>query len=1442
VWRSHLSGGGEAVELPFSVLGLQAAIADGAEQTFDGQPMQAGTHLRWSFAPELGFPPGAFWLARREALGDKGPIEPPEAVSVAIRGQGAKQPTDPNGLGRLVTVGGAESGEQSESCRECGRLLTCHADAVQPERESAEESERSPCGCSHCDCCRCTGRAAPPVSVSVSITCCCRRCDCPGGGNGGNGGTGGGNGTVGGIGWGTGKPVWGPPDGRGWQVWGEPFTLPVTVQNWPARYSGALDPATHSDSMLLARDELECRQRLDGLDLLAGMSAATMQQHFTALRGECVRLVQDWPAEPNYAVGLQTSADGAAPQLSLPLVSQLQLAAISPYLARVLGLYFVDTEARPGVAYDYCLVGVWAAIVPPVVRTPGRAPAGALAAGSALFDGMRIGAAPALSHLYAWESDGTTSVPPTVIPGTPAAVTGALRAAVSPLAGSDRPPALLAAQANPPAFPFPLPGTDDVVCVIGLLTPVAELALSVAGECRVIARSGGVEVASVTVTAGAGALQWCPLPSPAPATQPIDEILVVATAGPGSVVVIGSLVSSPVPGARVGVRYAIVHAPKPMTAPPAPAKPLTLFRRRAAQVVPSGPSIVTRSYFDVQWVSPPLDAADLSGDPIDDPESLPPPLRTVGYVAQRADGDVSAPVPIPRFIAATPQPTPAGSPLLPAAAILRFVDAGLPDPQVGYRHRAAGFRLFGQRGPYSDWSDPRGVERIAAAPALRLRTVGAAQTTFDNSPAGGGGPDDPANPTAWVGGTLSAVAAWSGSSLLSYPDARTARLTVTTFDDPADVLATSDFAVPTPTVQAFTLTNLVQDPEQGVSYAITDPPLAALGPNDPAASLTITGILADGTAITERFSVRPGLVDPAADVRPAGVVATLPGGSGSSVVTNATAFFGQPAYLVSGVTVPLTARVPIPVPIGEGSAPGQASVAVSRSTPFVPGEQIIDPNTGLTRAEPSSNDVVFAAAQQLSPPPPATVIEPTPTYIVDHLYYDPADFNGNASYTLPFDVSAGLPAISGYRLKRAPAHSLFLADIKRRRTAAAGLLDDNPQIPGRADLQHWIEALPAWLTAYNHGLPTANQLTEASVLTDAAGQRALIEHFHGGLLDDELRALADVPGNAAAFAQVSSVQVPTPPPAPAPPLPPLTDTVNGSGFGRNLYLLTSVNGAGASSAPTSSTGPIYTQTVNPSRAPVLYKVTPQPGTAAYIVAWSLDGSPDIAGYLIYRAAGPGGLADPRWFGDNQQLPSDPSTLALPQITPGAWHPLALTAGDGDPRLIGLVNDPRAFARDYQGSDMGEVPLPPGTPPDEILGVYRLADFDPSTPPTQPGAFNYWIPGTAGGTAQLVTDTSGGTVTSRVTGLRLGLGRGVGVAVVASYGGVVRVVGAQPVLRAAFVDGALGAPTTPADQNATPQWTVVPPGQAPCYAVVAVDVAGNQSAPSAVFTAPPLIPA
>jgi hypothetical protein len=1438
--------------LPLSVLGVQGAVADGSEPTFDGQRMQVGTHLRWAFAPELGFPPGAFWLARRAASDERcGTNAPPVAVLDAIERQGKaaagteQTATDDPGLGQQVSF---TSGAGNTEPERCGQCCCCRAlaalekrgDEAEPRTVAAEVTPRCECGhalierCessgrdpgTECECCHCSAKRESPVNVSITICCCCCDCERESGGGGGKG-SGNGCGTVSGPGWGTGKPIWGTPDKCGWQVWEEPFTLPVTRTNWPARYAGALDPSTHSDPVLAARDVLECRERLGSLDLLKGMSPAAEEGYFRQLREQCVRLVEGWPSESNYSVGLEDSPDGpGAPQLSLRLVSQLQMSALSPYMARVLGLYFVDTDADPHETYDYCIIGVWAAVVPPQVLVPGDAPTGALARGDALFEGMHITADPDDAHLYAWQSDGGSTIPPAAITGLPTAVAAAMGSAVSALAAGDRPPALLAARVNPLQWPFPPPPADPTVCDIALSTPVAEVALSLAGEGQLSARSHGVEVASATVSSTS--LKWYPLPAPDPSSAPIDEIVITGTGGDGSVIVIGGLATSPVAGAHAGIRYAIVHAPQAMKAPHAPSQPVTIFRRRTADVDPGTLSITPSSFFEVQWEFPPVSAAEQAGDPVTDPRNLPPPLRAIGYLAQRTDGNPSSPVALARIIAAAPQATPADSPLLPAPAILRFVDAGLPDPTDGYQHRTAGFGLFGQRGRFSKWSDPRGVEYIAAAPTLRVLVGGATQSTFDNSQSGGGAPDNAADPTAWVGGTLSVAAAWSGSSLLAYPDARTAELTVEALDGSNTVLATDAFAVPTAPVTAHTLSQLVADPARGATYAVTTPPLSVIGAEDPPASLTLTGVLPDGTAVSERFAVRPGPVDPTADVQPPGVVATLLGGPGARVVSNPGAFLGRPAYLVNGVSVSLTLNVPLSVPIDQPSASGQATVGVSTKSPFDPSEQIVDPNgVNPARPEPSSNTITFVGAQRLTPPAPPPVDQGVPTHIVHHLYYDPADYNGDASYTLPFDVS-GQSGTSGYLLDREPANSLFVADIQRRLTA--GLLDPNPAIAGRTDLQTWIDALPEWLAAYNHRTPAS--LTGSTVLGDAGGQRALIEHFYSGLLDDELRALADVPGNARGFVQLSQTPV-------APASAPLSDTVNGNGFGRNLYGLRSVNQAASISPRTPSVGPIYTRTVRPSRAPVLYRVTAQPSSGAFILAWALDASPDIAGYLVYRATDPSELADMRWFGPDPSRPADPATLAQPEVTAGVWQPLSLSAGTGDPRLIGVVNDPRAYARDYDGSDMSELALPPGTPPDEILGVYRLAEFDAAEPTSQPGAFNYWIPASAGGTAQLVTDGQG----TRVSGLRLGLGRGVAAVAVASYAGVLRVIGTQPVMRTAFVDGTQpGSPAAPADPNASPSWTPLAAGQTPSYAIVAVDVAGNLSLPSAPFTPPALVTA
>jgi hypothetical protein len=79
-----------------------------------------------------------------------------------------------------------------------------------------------------------------------------------------------------------------------------------------------------------------------------------------------------------------------------------------------------------------------------------------------------------------------------------------------------------------------------------------------------------------------------------------------------------------------------------------------------------------------------------------------------------------------------------------------------------------------------------------------------------------------------------------------------------------------------------------------------------------------------------------------------------------------------------------------------------------------------------------------------------------------------------------------------------------------------------------------------------------------------------------------------------------------------------------------------------------------------------------------------------------------------------------------------------------------------------------------------------------------------------------------------------------VVVVATFAGSVKVFGLVPVRRAGFVDG-VTASAKPLDVNAI---LGAPPPSATAlnaYAVVAVDIFGNRSAPSSVFAAQMLVP-
>jgi hypothetical protein len=1095
-------------------------------------------------------------------------------------------------------------------------------------------------------------------------------------------------------------------------------------------------------------------------------------------------------------------------------MDQLLLLALDPYFARVLGLYFVDTQAAPGVQYDYAIVGYWGRndAVPDVIF-PGLTPGAKLAKGTCTYQGLQIGGADGTS-IWRWikAAGPNKQLDPTCPPQALAIVNTAL----STLNISAQPAGIMILASNG-VVSQGNGGAPGVNIAVLQGTPAADIQVAGQGTITAYTQAIGQSLTTAMPAVSFNAPEFTTISVAAPGYYaPIVRLVIsgVAPPAPGlQFTLVGSItVYATAPGA-IGNIYALLTKPVAITAPPAPGQPVTTFRKRQAVIDTSALKLAPQSFFDVEWPAPTIDPAAQTGDPYTNPSALPPPVGSIGFVTTRKDNTPSPTVTrIPNWVASRSVAKETGSKIT-TPRLFRLSDSQLPDPAAnssGYSHSVSAFNIFGVAGPASPYSSPVGVLKIAAAPtALRI-------LQFDNSAAAGGAPLP--DGSAWVGGKLNLQVAWDASAFMLYPDIQTAQAQLISIDKTGantGSLGAYTFDVLPPTIKKLTATVTVTPNGDGYIAAVqTTPPLPKFADTDPGQILMLTAAAPDPTSL--RFVINASVMDSSGK-------ANLNVSKISRLVTSTSSFQNQPAYLVSGWSPPSSFLIPVPlnVPVGQQTARGQVSVVGSTKNPFLLNEQIVDPNHVITpnRPEPQSAPLTFMGAQRLVPAVPQT---PLPD--VNHVYYDPADATGQAGKDLPFTTPDGA-GIYGYVLKRAPIHSLAIADMGRRNTLG-NAFDPNPTLSANGqNLAAWIGDLPQWLTAYNAINHTS--ATAANVLQSGTGQRSFIEHFYGGLLDEELRALGDVPANSAAYARVNPSPI-QPPAQPATP-PPIHDTVDGTGYARNLYKLSAVNQAGSLSGDTGSVGPYYTRIVTPPRPPVLYKV--QSASAAIVVAWALDTNPDVAAYMVYRYSDPTKLTDLRFFG---QDPTHPAALSsLPSVTANTQSYPSLsfvqgTGGNVDQRLIGFVPDPRLIARDYTNSVMAEIVLPPGPPPDQINAVYRLSDYIAVPGKPQIG-FNYWTSSVSGLPAVVHSSPT----QTRLTGLRIGLGRGVPVVVVATWAGVERALGVVAIRRAGFVD-VVSSPSTPADSNAIAA-APAPSASAPnFYAVVAVDIFGNRSAPSKIF--------
>lgn len=303
-----------------------------------------------------------------------------------------------------------------------------------------------------------------------------------------------------------------------------------------------------------------------------------------------------------------------------------------------------------------------------------------------------------------------------------------------------------------------------------------------------------------------------------------------------------------------------------------------------------------------------------------------------------------------------------------------------------------------------------------------------------------------------------------------------------------------------------------------------------------------------------------------------------------------------------------------------------------------------------------------------------------------HVSFDAADFFGDSRATVDWSHTPLVPH-GRFEVHRAIDSDVFARDLEQRRwrrgsyspellPEPSAVFDDDP------DFDAWLAArFPGWAARSLADLFVPKPAPDAdATVWNAATEvwRAWANRFYPALFDRDVTALAELPGNEAAFACVTQAPVKGTR---------HVDLVRGLADNRFLYRLRTRSASFAASDLSPVSAALQTPRIRPPRTPVFTRI--EAGDRSIRLDWALSREPNLASYRLYRASTAEELEDLRWSREGH-----------------------------DPRLIKEIDDPLIRVRG------GEIALRGETEVASIVGVYRLDEFDVSRSPELQAAFNY----------------------------------------------------------------------------------------------------------------------